>query len=49
VAESSHETPPPSEMITESPEVIEIDSDWHTLFMIYLGIGGLPKDKVDHE
>jgi hypothetical protein len=47
VAVSSQETPPPSESITESPEVIEIYSDWHTPFMIYFRTGGLPKDKVD--
>jgi hypothetical protein len=48
-AESSYETPPPSESITESPEVMKIHSDWHTPFMIYFRIGGLPEDKVDHE
>jgi hypothetical protein len=48
-AESSQETLPPKESITESPEVMEIYSDWHTLFMIYLRIGGLPKDKIDRE
>jgi hypothetical protein len=47
--ESSQETPQPSESVTESPEVMEIHSDWHTSFMIYLKIGGLPEDKVDHE
>jgi hypothetical protein len=45
-AESSLETPPPSESITESPEVLEIHSDWHTPFMIYFRTGGLPEDKV---
>jgi ribonuclease HI len=49
VAKSSQETPPPSESITEAPEVMEIHSDWHTTFMIYLRTGGLPKDKADHE
>jgi hypothetical protein len=49
VAESSQEIPPPSESITESPEVIEIHSDWHTPFMIYFRIGGLPEDKVEHQ
>jgi hypothetical protein len=32
-AESSQETPPPSESITESPKVMEIHSDWHTPFL----------------
>jgi hypothetical protein len=41
-AESSQETPPLLNNITESPEVMEIHSDWHTPFMIYLRIGGLP-------
>jgi hypothetical protein len=49
VVESSQETPPPSESITESPKVIEIHSDWRTPFMIYLRIGGLPEDKVKCE
>jgi hypothetical protein len=47
--ESSQETPPLSENITESPEVMEIQSDWHTMFMIYLMTWGLPEDKVEHE
>jgi predicted nuclease with TOPRIM domain len=49
VAESSQETPPPRESITESPKVMEIHSDLHTPFMIYFRTGGLPEDKVDHE
>jgi hypothetical protein len=48
-AESSQETPPPSESTAESPEVMEIHSDWRTPFMIYFRIGGLPEHKVDHE
>jgi hypothetical protein len=44
-AESSQETPPPNEGITESPEVMEIHSDWRTPFIVYLRTGGLPKDK----
>jgi hypothetical protein len=28
---------------------MEIHSDWRTPFMIYLRIGGLPEDKVEHE
>jgi hypothetical protein len=48
-AESSQEVPPPNESISESHEVMEIHSDWHTLFMMYLRIGGLPEDKVEHE
>jgi hypothetical protein len=49
VAESSQETPPPSESITKSPKVMEIHSDWHTPFMIHFRIGGLPEDKVERE
>jgi hypothetical protein len=49
VTESSQETPPPSESITESPKVMEIHSDWYTLFLIYFRTGSLPEDKVDHE
>jgi hypothetical protein len=48
MAKSSQETLPPSESITETPEVMEIYSDWCTSFMIYLRIGGLPEDKADH-
>jgi hypothetical protein len=48
-AESSQKTPPPSENITESPEVMEIHSDWHTSFIIYLRTGGLQENKVEHE
>jgi hypothetical protein len=35
-AESSQETPPPSESTTETPKLMEIHSNWCTLFMIYL-------------
>jgi shikimate 5-dehydrogenase len=49
VAESSQETPPPSESITESPIVMEIHSNWRTPFMIYFRTGGLPEDMVDRE
>jgi hypothetical protein len=45
VVESSLETPPPNESIYESPEVMEVHSDWRTPFMIYLRTGGLPEDK----
>ncbi len=48
-AESSQETPLLPNSITESPEVMEIHSDWHTPFMIYFRIGGLPEDKVEHQ
>jgi hypothetical protein len=48
-AKSSWETPPPSDRITESPEVMEIHLDWHTPFKIYLKTGGLPKEKVECE
>jgi hypothetical protein len=49
VVESFQETTPPSENITESPKVMEIDSDWHTLFMVHLRTGGPPEDKVERE
>jgi hypothetical protein len=49
VAESSQETPPPSESITESPGVMKIHSDWCTPFMIYFWIGGLPENRVERE
>jgi hypothetical protein len=47
--EPSKETLPPNEGITESPEVIEIHSDWCTPFMVYLKTTGLPEDKVKWE
>jgi hypothetical protein len=47
--ESSQETSLPIESISESPEVMEIHSDWHTPFMIYLRIGGLPEHKDECE
>jgi hypothetical protein len=47
VAESSQKTLPLPDSIDESPEVMEIHSNWRTLFMIYLRIGGLPEDKVE--
>jgi hypothetical protein len=28
---------------------MDIHSDWHTLFMIYLQTGGLPEDKDERE
>jgi hypothetical protein len=48
-AESSQETSPPLDSITESPEVMEIHSDWRTTFMVYLRIGALPEDKIECE
>jgi hypothetical protein len=42
VAESSQETPPPSENI-------EIYSDWRISLMIYLRTGGLLEEKVERE
>jgi hypothetical protein len=48
-AESSQETLPPNESITESHEGMEIHSDWRTPFMIYFWTRGLPEDKVKHE
>jgi hypothetical protein len=47
VAESSQETPLPSASITESPEVMEIHSDWHTPFMIYLRTGACLKTRLN--
>jgi hypothetical protein len=49
VAESSQETPAPQNNITESPEVMEIQSNWRTPFMIYLRIGELLEDKDECE
>jgi hypothetical protein len=48
-AKSSQETPPPCESITETPKVMEIHSNWGTLFMTYFRIGGLPEEKANHE
>jgi ribonuclease HI len=48
-AESSQEIPPPTESVSKSPEVIEIHSDWCTLFMIYLRTRGLLEDKDEHK
>jgi hypothetical protein len=48
-AESSQETPPLTESVSESPEVMKIHSNWHTPFMIYLRIGRWPEDKDEHE
>jgi hypothetical protein len=47
--ESSQETPPPIEIISESPDVMEIHLDWCTPFMIYHRIGGLLEDMDEHE
>jgi hypothetical protein len=49
VVESTQVTPPLNKGITESPEVIEIHSNWHTPFVVYLRIGGLLDDKVKCE
>jgi hypothetical protein len=49
VPESSQETTPPCESITETPEVMEIHSDWRTPFMTFHRIGGLLEDKSDRE
>jgi hypothetical protein len=46
---SSQEIPPPIESISESPEVMEIHSDWRTPFMIYRRTWGLPQDKDERE
>jgi hypothetical protein len=49
VAESSQDILPPTESISESPEVMKIHLDWHTLFMMYLMIGGLLEDYDEHK
>jgi hypothetical protein len=46
-SESPKEALPPTNSITESHKIMEIDSDWHTPFMIYLRSGGLPEDRVE--
>jgi hypothetical protein len=43
---SSQEALPPNDSITESPKVMEIYSDQHTPFKVYLRIGGLQEDKI---
>jgi hypothetical protein len=48
-AESAEETTPLDEGLFESPNVMTIHSNWRTLFMIYLRIGGLPDNKDEHE
>jgi hypothetical protein len=47
VAESSQETPPPTESISESPEVMKIHSDWCTPFMLYLRTGACLKTRMN--
>jgi hypothetical protein len=49
VVESSQETTPPTESISESLGVMEVHSYWHTSFMIYLKTWGLPNDKDECE
>jgi hypothetical protein len=48
-AESSLETTLLVVRIFESPEVMEIYSDWLTSFMIYLRTWGFPEDKEERE
>jgi hypothetical protein len=45
VVESSQATPPPSEGIIESSEVMKIHSDWRTPLMVYPRTGGLPEGR----
>jgi hypothetical protein len=45
--ESSQETTPFAESIFELPEVMEVHSDWCTLFMIYLRIGACQRTKMN--
>jgi hypothetical protein len=47
--ESSQKTLHLLDSITKPPKVMEINSDWHTPFMIYFRTGGLPEDKVECE
>jgi hypothetical protein len=49
VAESSQETTPPAESISESPKVMEVHSDWRTPLMLYLRTEGSPDDKDERE
>jgi hypothetical protein len=44
--ETSQKTPPPSENIIESPEVMEIQLDLHTLFMIYVRTWACQRTKL---
>jgi ribonuclease HI len=46
-AKSSQETLPPDEGIIESPKVMEIHSDWCTLFMVYLRTGACQKTRLN--
>jgi hypothetical protein len=48
-AKSFQETTPPAESISESPEIMKVHSNWHTLFMIYLKTGASPDDKDECE
>jgi hypothetical protein len=48
-AESSLETTLLVVRIFESPEVMEIYSDWLTSFMIYLRTWSFPEDKEERE
>jgi hypothetical protein len=48
-AKSSQETTPLVDSISESPKVMEIHSDWRTLFMVYLRTGGLLEGKDECE
>jgi hypothetical protein len=47
--ESSQETSPLIDSISESPEVMEIHLDWRTPFMVYRRTGSLPEDKNEQE
>jgi hypothetical protein len=48
-SESSQETTLPAESISESPEVMEVHSDWRIPFMIYLKTWDLPVHKYECE
>jgi hypothetical protein len=39
----------PADNMTDSSKVMIVDSNWCTLFMIYLKIGGLPNNKVERD
>jgi hypothetical protein len=39
----------PADNMTDSSKVMIVDSNWRTLFMTYLKIGGLPNNKVERD
>jgi hypothetical protein len=47
MAESSQETSPQLDSITESPEIMEIHLDWCTPLMVYLRTGACQKTRLN--